>query len=114
MFLGYLNTCAAFTYDGMAWHGIHVFLSPAGFKAIILCLFADLILASFFYSKAYRAHVGAYTCVVTSQCLQKVFTLLDFGHILLCCSLNLRWIKLKKIVTDLHKIPHNDKVKTCF
>uniref|UniRef100_A0A8C7LI90 Formin binding protein 1a n=1 Tax=Oncorhynchus kisutch TaxID=8019 RepID=A0A8C7LI90_ONCKI len=34
------------------------------------------------------------------QCLQKVFTPLDFFHILLCYSLNVKF-------TDLHTIPHN-------
>ena len=48
------------------------------------------------------------------QCLQKVFTPLDFCHILLCYSLNLKWIKFNFFVADLHKITHNDKVKTCF
>ena len=48
------------------------------------------------------------------QCLQKVFTPLDFCHILLCYSLNLKWIKFKNhFITDVPKIPHTDKVKTC-
>ena len=42
------------------------------------------------------------------QRLQRVLTPRDFCHVLLCYNVNL------KIVTYLHKIPHNDKVKTYF
>jgi hypothetical protein len=42
------------------------------------------------------------------QGLQKVFTPLIFFHMLLCYSLNIKWI------TGLHTIPHNVKVKSCF
>jgi hypothetical protein len=48
------------------------------------------------------------------QGLQKVFTTLDFFHILLCYSLNLKCIKLRCLVTDLHTIPHNVKMELCF
>ena len=44
-----------------------------------------------------------------TRCLQKVFTALDFCHILLSSSLNLKWIKFSYFVTDRHKIPHNDR-----
>ena len=44
------------------------------------------------------------------QCLQKVFRPLDFSH-LLHYSLILKWIKF---LCNLHRIPHNDKVKTGF
>uniref|UniRef100_A0A8C7RES7 Leucine rich repeats and guanylate kinase domain containing n=1 Tax=Oncorhynchus mykiss TaxID=8022 RepID=A0A8C7RES7_ONCMY len=40
-----------------------------------------------------------------------VFIPLDLFHILLCYSLNSKWIKY---VVFLHTIPLNDKVKTCF
>ena len=56
-------------------------------------------------------HVGGSHLI---QCLQKVFTSHDFSAF--CCyTLNLKWIKFNFcFVTDLHKIPHNVKVKTCF
>ena len=44
---------------------------------------------------------------VRRECLQKVFTPLDFSHMLLCYSLNLKWIALRFCVTGLHTIPHN-------
>ena len=37
-----------------------------------------------------------------TQCIQKVLTPLDLSHILLCYSLNLKWIQLKCFVTGLH------------
>ena len=48
------------------------------------------------------------------QSLQKVFTPLDFFHILLCHSLNLKCITLRFCVTGLHTIPHNVKVDYIF
>jgi hypothetical protein len=40
----------------------------------------------------------------TIQCLQKVFTPLDFFHILLCYTLNLKCIKLRFVVTGLQTV----------
>ena len=39
---------------------------------------------------------------------------LDFFHILLCYSLNLKCIQLRFCVTGLHTIPQNVKVELCF
>ena len=46
--------------------------------------------------------------------LQKVFIPLDLIHILLCYSLNPKWMKQILFLTHRHAIPHNDEVKTCF
>ena len=46
------------------------------------------------------------------QFLQKVFTPLDFCHVLLCYSLNLKWMKLNLFFC--HQCTQNDKVKTGF
>jgi hypothetical protein len=48
------------------------------------------------------------------QCLQKVFTPLDFFHILLCYSLNVKCIKWRCFFTGLHTTPHHVKVELCF
>jgi hypothetical protein len=48
------------------------------------------------------------------QRIYKVFTPLDFFHVLLCYSLNLKWITFQFCVTGLHTIPHIVKVELCF
>uniref|UniRef100_A0A8C8CRM9 Guanylate cyclase n=1 Tax=Oncorhynchus tshawytscha TaxID=74940 RepID=A0A8C8CRM9_ONCTS len=45
------------------------------------------------------------------HCIWKVFSPLDFFHILLRYSLILKWIKLFFSLINLHTIPHSDKVK---
>ena len=44
------------------------------------------------------------------QYLQKILTLLDFFHILLCYSLNVKCITFRSVFTGLNTIPYNVKV----
>ena len=45
------------------------------------------------------------------QCLWKAFIPLDLLHILVCYSLNSKLIKYMLFLTNLHTLPHTDKVK---
>ena len=66
------------------------------------------------YCLPYPLIVPSHCYIAYIQCLRIEFRPLDFFHILLHCSLLLKWIKYKIILSNLHTIPHNCHILICF